>query len=749
MSRNLAAAIDREIEGSNESLRALATSPALVHEDFALFYSQLRTSLDIRGMNALLVDLTGQHLVNTRLPWGSPLPQSDAREGWISDVVKRHEPTVSRLVMGTVAKRWVVAFSAPVMLSGTLRYVLAMSVEPTHIAKIIEDEQLEPGWVAVVTDSTGRIVARSSENDRFVGQMADFDPGCSTREGVERQTDKDGGQEVVQGYRCLKRADWRVTTVIPVSVIDAPFNELWRRYVTVGLTVFLLSLPLAYFVGRSIATPIEATAELARQLGHAKGIEPRQTRLLEASVVNQAIAQAAKDLAARTASLEESEARFRSVFDQAAVGFDQIDLEGRYISLNERLCRMLGYTREECLEKNVRLVTDPEDLPIEQMLIERLLKGDIDSYSMEKRLVTKSGEKLWVRVTSSIVKDSNGKPLYRTSAVEDVTFVRRDRLEAARLAAIVEASPDAMISLDLAGNVLTWNPGAENLLGYAAKDIVGKSVSVLKHPSRQHEFAEDLERMKRGETVKRETVKITNTGQIVDVAATLAPIKSDDGGGSLTAISMTLEDIRERRRRERHIALLNRELAHRVKNSLAVIQSLFNQSMQDFRSPEHFKQAFHGRLQALAASTDLLTQADWGSVNLREFAMRVLAPVQISLEEKLRTNGPEVCLPPDIATPIGLALYELGTNAIKYGAWSVATGHVDLAWHTYVDEGKQRLMIRWSETGGPPVSEPSRIGFGSVLITRGVPRARVARRFAATGFECEIDIAIAEHSPAA
>ena len=740
LSRSIASMIEREIEGSNESLLALASSPALQQGNFDIFHAQMRSALQMRKRNAMLSDLTGRQLANTRVPWGTVLPPQDPQDKWFADVVKEKKPMVSDLVMGAVAKRWVLAYSVPVFLQNDLRYVLTMSVEPDQIAQIISDKKRDNGWLVVVTDRLGRIIAHSLGQAEYSGQMAQGDGGCQTRDGSLRELSAGSPKrEMVRGFHCVDLANWRVTAQIPAEIIDAPYRTLWSNYLLMAAGLLLSSLPLAYLAGKSISKPIAATAILARKLGEGHKFDGEASRLFEASVVNSALSQASKDLAARSASLTESEARFRSVFDQAAVGFEQVGLDGQFLAVNDRLCKMLGYTSEECLQKSFRTVTHLDDCTTESEKIRQLVAGDINSYTLEKRMIDKSGSAVWARVTSSMVKDEHGRALYRSSVVEDVTDVRRQGLEAGQLAAIVEASPDAMLSLNLDGHILTWNPGAEALLGYKASDIVGMPISTLVPPSRHQAMKVGLGRCRDSETIKFETVKLNKNGDTVDVSATLAPIKNK-GDGPVTAISLTMEDIRQRKLRDEQIDLLNRELAHRVKNSLAVVQSLANQTLRSGPSPEQFAISFQGRLQTLAAATDLLTQTDGGSVNFRGFAYRILNPVMSSDTRPLRISGEDVILPPELSVPIGLALYELGTNAMKYGAWSVEGGKVELSLKETVVEEDRHLIINWTESGTEAISAPTRQGFGSVLIEKGIPGARVTRTFAPGGMHCVIDV---------
>ena len=209
-----------------------------------------------------------------------------------------------------------------------------------------------------------------------------------------------------------------------------------------------------------------------------------------------------------------------------------------------------------------------------------------------------------------------------------------------------------------------------------------------------------------------------------------------------------MEDIRERKKRERQIMLLNRELAHRVKNSLAVIQSISNQTMRSSPDPETFRIAFQGRLQALASANDLLTQSSWDGADIADFIDRQLSALMPRNSMQLQKAGPAVVIPAELSIPLGLALHELGTNAIKYGAWSVPGGQVRLRWrfkdstpdHGAVGDEGRRLIITWSEHNGPVVHRPTRRGFGTMLIERGIPGAVVVREYLPDGVVCTIDL---------
>ena len=396
----------------------------------------------------------------------------------------------------------------------------------------------------------------------------------------------------------------------------------------------------------------------------------------------------------------------------------------------------MGYSRHEYVGRTFRELTAPEDLRLEDEKLAALLSGEIESYVLEKRLISKSGAPVWVRITSSLVHDQHNVGIYRSSVIEDVTESRRSRIEVAQLAAIVEASADGLVSSGLDGTVQTWNPGAEALFGYTASEIIGRPLADLVPPDQMAEMRSDLIKVSLGETVKREGMRRHKDGRLVQILTTASPITNSS---KVKAVSVAMEDISERKLREAQINLLNRELAHRVKNTLAVTQSLANQTLRNNTTAEGFRRAFQGRLQALAAATDMLTENNWGVLEFSELVNR-LESVFGTASGKLCKSGPQVKLSNDLSVPLALALHELGTNASKYGAWSIDEGHVKLIWCVQTDAEKNNLSIRWSEHGGPPVRTPGSRGFGTILIERTIPNAVVKQCFDDTGLVCSIEL---------
>jgi two-component system, chemotaxis family, CheB/CheR fusion protein len=188
---------------------------------------------------------------------------------------------------------------------------------------------------------------------------------------------------------------------------------------------------------------------------------------------------------------------------------------------------------------------------------------------------------------------------------------------------------------------------------------------------------------------------------------------------------------------ERHLQLMVNELNHRVKNTLSVVQSLAYSSFRNTRSPAENLSSFTERLVSLSRTHDILTAEKWKSADLKDVAAQALR--HHGLGTRIHVTGPSVHLDASAAVPVGLALHELATNAIKYGALSSETGEVHLSWRR--QPGTRFFDLTWGESGGPTVETPRRRGFGSRLIERCLTAeadANVELLYLPTGLVCQI-----------
>lgn len=227
-----------------------------------------------------------------------------------------------------------------------------------------------------------------------------------------------------------------------------------------------------------------------------------------------------------------------------------------------------------------------------------------------------------------------------------------------------------------------------------------------------------------------------------------APFFLEDGsfGGYVgSGFDVTDHVEREAALREAHTQQENLidELNHRVKNTLATVQSIVAQTLRGADVPPRLHETLTSRIMALSKAHDVLTDEQWAGADLREIAAQAAVPYQSAGgEERFVLTGPEVRLPPKTAIAVALAFHELATNAAKYGALSTDAGRVELAWTVEPEDGHRKLRIDWRERGGPAVTPPSRIGFGTRLIERGLAtdlQGSVVLAYPPEGATCTIE----------
>jgi len=365
----------------------------------------------------------------------------------------------------------------------------------------------------------------------------------------------------------LWNADYGVEALIKVATATASVVTaiaLWP------LLPRAIAIPSAATLEASIAERDAALAELREAMATMVRMEEHrreQVRLLE--------------------EVNRSEARLRSIFDNAAVGIARVAIDGRFLEVNARFAEIAGWSPDALLAGGFQQITHPEDLDADLAHVEALIEGVSASYAMEKRYIRQDGRVVWIHLTGSIVRDGEGRPDHFVAIIHDVT---------------------------------------------------------------------------------------------------------------------------EQKRTQETRDLLMREVDHRARNALTVVQSVVR--LTDAVGVEEFKEKVTGRVDALARAQASLAHENWTGSTVRQVASQEL--LTDSEGARIALSGPEVPLSAEQVQPLAMILHELATNAIKYGALSVRDGRVE------IDCAPVALgwSIVWREQGGPPVATPSRVGFGSRLVTR-------------------------------
>ena len=452
----------------------------------------------------------------------------------------------------------------------------------------------------------------------------------------------------------------------------------------------------------------------------------------------------------REAALRESEAHFAAIFDQSAAGLSEVDLTGRFLRVNDRFCEISGYTREELLSgRRMQDITHPDDLPENLRLFQHAVESG-EPFEIEKRYIRPDGSVVWVSNTVTLIHDVAAHP--RTVASVSLDLTARREAEAAlrqsesRLRLALDAGRMAVWESDSGTNSVTTSPELNRLLGFPED----ASPSIEEIRARYAPGAQDRLRaaaaaaLGRGERYAEEELGIIwpdGSRHWLLLRADLEVVTGPDDAVSIKAMGVAFE-ITERKLWEERQRLLINELNHRVKNTLATVQSIALQSFRqtDAATGSDVVTAFQDRLFALARAHDILTRDNWEGAELRDIVGEVIEPYCRQSSGRCDIDGPRVRLTPSMALALSMAVHELATNAAKYGALSVSKGQVSISWSVIPGEPRQ-LTLCWQERGGPPVASPARKGFGTRLIERSLAQelaGEVSLAYVPTGVVCTI-----------
>ena len=434
-------------------------------------------------------------------------------------------------------------------------------------------------------------------------------------------------------------------------------------------------------------------------------------------------------------------------FDDLPIGVIRCDATGLIEAVNARILDWLSLTDESALlgAPLHRLLHGASRIYFETHLRPlMLIEGGFSEVAL--KIARKPGTPMTVFVSGRARKDEAGQVealiFTLTRSVErqnyEAELLRRTRAAKA-YEALVRASPDAIVYLDTAHVITAWNHAAETLFGFTEAEAVGRSLSDTICPDGLDERrAELFETIDQRRFYRYDTRRQHKDGTIIPVELNAQPLL-DDAGRRVGSVGV-LRDIRERLQHEERIRVLNREVQHRAKNQLSVVMGIARQSF-DPAHPEEFIFDFTNRLQALSRSLELLTDRNWTAVDLDALARGQIAPHGHLDDGRVVIEGPKVELGVQSAEALGMAFFELATNAGKYGALSGDSGRVTIRWKIG-GEARDRLILDWIERGGPPVAKPSGKGFGS-SVTVGLLAAstagKVTRDFAPEGLHWRLD----------
>jgi two-component sensor histidine kinase/PAS domain-containing protein len=603
--RTLSADVDREIIGEIETLEALAASPSLRHGDFAAFQRQAEAPLTLRRSgNIVLFDRDIRQIVNTSVPFGTPMPKGVIQEQ-VEKAFATGKTQVTGLFEGPVAREILFSIIVPVKIDGQVRYALARSPSQHALARVVAANGLPPGWNAAVFDSIRRTIAQSGTQapESVVGTtlpQVQWPRGGGG--GIQDFTDAEG-QPSLQASTWSELTGWGTAVWAPRSVLGAPLQVLWRALGWMALMAFSLVVALALWVGRVISRSVGHAARAAVALGEGRPLPPAGTPVAEVNTLMAELRETAVKRQAAEDFLRDSEGRLQLALAAAQLGSWQYDPVRQAVSADARAREIFD------------LAGEGEEVAASELLT-RIHSNDVE------------------KVTAALA-----------------------------------VSPDP---------VNPRRPAMELRIRCRNGEIRWVEILALTH------------------------VEGTGEGRrAVSVTGTVADITGRKG----------LEEERRARAEKEH--LLMREMNHRAKNMLSVVDAIAHQTARSPQNgPDDFIKRFSERIQSLSASQDLLLRTEWKGVEITGLVHAQLAHFADLIGTRISAEGPKLRLKAATAQAIGLALHELATNAGKYGALSTKTGRVEIRWGI----GGGDFTLAWSESGGPPVTPPKRRGFGSVVM---------------------------------
>lgn len=419
-------------------------------------------------------------------------------------------------------------------------------------------------------------------------------------------------------------------------------------------------------------------------------------------------------------ALRDSEQCFRGIFEHSPTGIAIMDIGGEVLSCNAAFSTLLGYDVSSLQARRMIDLVHPADRASHLARTEEIARQETRRFEIETRLIRKDGATIWVDMHMGGLRDADDQPSLVIALVADKTARKRAEAGLAQsekqLRLILDSAVAMIGLLDLDGTLREANSAALVSGGLTRADVVGKPFWDCYWWSHDQfeitRLKEAVAQARSGETVRYDaTVRMAgDTRMTIDFM--LAPVRDDDG--KVTMLVPSGYDITDRKRGEERQEVLKRELAHRGKNMIAVIQAIARRTLTAERSTADANAILTGRLQALANSYAPLTESGQGRADLQSLVERELEP----FADRTRIQGCDVRLGPETAQTFSLVLHELATNAAKYGALSRPGGTVAITWDIEGYGADRVLNFEWRETGGPQPSAPKHKGFGSVLITQ-------------------------------
>lgn len=586
--------IDRDLARHIALLRTLAALPAARDPDLSAFYNQAKEVVNELGLGIFLIDpMTLKVVLSTLRAYGDALPIT-ANPDSVKRIMAGAPHDVSDMFVGAVSKRRVFDVSVPMLRDGNVRYVLTLTLEPSHVQQMLEGQMLDRKWVATIWDRNGTILARSRDHKAHVGRQIPEAERAPLPRVVHDLINLDN-EHVRHVVAQSPLSNWSFAVNVPASEAGRQLRMSLLLLAVATIGGLFLAVGLASLFGRGIARPLALSSAAAVALGKGEPVIVHQSNLLEINQINTALLDAQRELELRQASLRHLAEQLSFAADAAEFGSYNFDIGKRTIEWSPHLKKLLG-AQNVVGDTTVEVALSflhPEDRPRIEALMKDVVERATEKYEHEFRIIRRDdGEVHWLLDRGGTIKGADGT---------------------------VERAVGALI------------------------------------------------------------------------------------------------DISKRKAAEIKQQLLLQELNHRVKNTLAVVQSIAAQTARTRSDPSQFADAFTARIASLARSHDLLTRNVWQGATLRDAVEAAMTSFRAD-EGRIEISGPAVMLTVDSTVSLSLLLHELATNAAKYGCLSVPEGRLRIVWSMAKQGDNVVVDLLWEERGGPTVKAPHSQGFGSRLI---------------------------------
>jgi PAS domain S-box-containing protein len=433
-----------------------------------------------------------------------------------------------------------------------------------------------------------------------------------------------------------------------------------------------------------------------------------------------------------------NEPLLREAADSTPAPVWMTDQSGAVEFMNRAFCELTGIPRDKALGDAWLSVLHPDDLPaVREKRAAAWVAGHVP-YTFEARFRRHDGAWRWFEVSSKPRIDGEGRFHGYVGLAVDRTEARAAQQalaeSEARYRAAVESQAALLVRFRNDGTILFANSAFARIRNVTPEELVGTNMWDPIPESERPERRRLLATLTVDNPEFRVEMKIGGGGEDARWMLWTTRALVFDDQGRWTEAQSTGVDIHERKEADEHRKLLVDELNHRVKNTLAVVQGIAQQTFKNV-DPE-IRAAFENRLKALSNAHNLLTERRWGPASLHAIVDSV-THVCGAARGRIRANGPSVMVSPRQAVSIAIALQELCTNAMKYGSLSHERGVVDLNWNA----NHARLELQWRESGGPKVNAPKTRGYGSIMIERALAhdlQGTAKLDFQPTGLVCTI-----------